>query len=87
MRMRKTATTGLVGIFSVLLSIPGCGGGDSGEPVPECQRYEAAVSTCFHRPASGLATQVALIPHTKAERDRIRQQCNENLARLESACR
>lgn len=64
-------------------------GGDAVDPtaVPECQLYEAKIASCLHRFSAGFATQASLIPKTKADRERIREQCSENLARLEKACR
>ena len=74
------------GILALLLSTA-CGDRVPSDPVPECQAYEATLSSCFHRPPSGFATQASLIPKTKADRERIAQTCSANLARLKTACR
>jgi hypothetical protein len=65
----------------------GCTQGDRPEPVEECQQYEALRTSCLHRDAGGFAEQPALIPKDKADRERIRQVCSENLERLKRACR
>jgi hypothetical protein len=67
---------------------PGCARGDAEhQPVEECQQYEALRASCLHRDAGGFASQDQLIPKDKADRERIRQLCSENLGRLRRACR
>jgi hypothetical protein len=72
----------------LLCLVCACGGGhkDNGEPVAECRQYEAALDSCYHRD-SGFAEQPAVIPKTKQDRDRIRELCLANLARIKAACR
>jgi hypothetical protein len=70
----------------VCLLSSGCSSGVSSSPVPECQQYEATLSSCFHRPPSGLASQPSLIPKTKADLERIRATCATNLERLQRSC-
>jgi hypothetical protein len=72
----------------VLLTLAyACGGHkDNGEPVPECRQYEGALDACFHRD-SGFAERPEMIPMTKADRERIRDLCSANLARIRTACR
>jgi hypothetical protein len=65
----------------------GCTHGDRPEPVEECQQYEALRTSCLHRDAGWFAEQPALIPKDKADRERIRNVCSENLDRLRRACR
>jgi hypothetical protein len=72
----------------VLLTLAcACGGkGSSGEAVPECKQYEAALDSCFHRD-SGFAERPEMIPKTDADRKRIAELCTVNLARIKVACR
>jgi hypothetical protein len=70
----------------LLLSF-GCGcSKDNGDPVAECRQYEAALDACFHRD-SGFAERPEMIPKTKDDRERIRNVCSANLARIRAACR
>jgi hypothetical protein len=79
---RKTITACLaVGLFLV----SACGDSVKPEPVAECKEYEATLLQCFHR-KTGFASQASLIPKTRADRERIRQMCAENLARMKPAC-
>jgi hypothetical protein len=55
------------------------------EPIEECKQYEAALTSCFHRD-SGFASQESVLPNTKADRERIRELCSQNLARIKRAC-
>jgi hypothetical protein len=56
------------------------------EPLPECSAYEHTFNRCMHRDLR-LASDPTLIPKTRADEARIRQLCNENLSRIQMACR
>jgi hypothetical protein len=75
--------------FASTLWALGCGGKydpPGPQPVEECVAYEAAVRRCMHQDVA-IATQPAFTAVTEAEKARIRAMCNENLARIERACR
>jgi hypothetical protein len=59
----------------------------SEEPVAECVQYERAVADCYHRTDIAIASQPALIPHTREERSKIQELCRQNLERFKAACR
>jgi hypothetical protein len=86
----RSLTAGLLSMTTVVVAaigLTGCGGSKvDSEPVPECVQYETELASCFHR-QTGAASQPSLIPKSKEDRDRIRQTCSENLARLRTACR
>jgi hypothetical protein len=67
-------------------STSACNASVKPDRVPECERYEAALSACFHRDAS-VASQPALQPKDEADRDRIRDLCVKNLERLPASCK
>ena len=76
------------GVIATLVAFLGaCSNHVASDPVPECQEYEATLSSCFHRPPSGFASQASLIPKTEQDRERIRETCSVNLARLKTSCR
>jgi hypothetical protein len=80
-------TTRAAALLFILQLIAGCGDHVDPEPVAECIQYESAISACFHRPPSGFARQASLIPKTKNDLARIREECRANLDRAKSACR
>jgi hypothetical protein len=90
----QSALTGSANVIWALLAIllaivAGCGG-RHGPPRPEvveeCEQYETAVKSCFHRDIA-IASRDVLLPATPAERERIRGMCRENLERIQRACR
>jgi hypothetical protein len=56
------------------------------EPLAECAAYEQTFNRCLHRDLR-IAHDETLIPKTRADQDRIRQVCTENLTRIQMACR
>ena len=73
-----------------LLLFLGCGGHDASGSradlrVSECDNYGRKAAACFHR--EELASVVATVAHTEAERDRMRTQCLHSLELLNTACR
>lgn len=59
---------------------------ESVELVDECKQYENALTTCFHREVT-LASHESLVPKSKADRERVRALCANNLKRIQAACR
>jgi hypothetical protein len=84
--LRAAALAAIASALAALLAACGSHQDDRG-PVAECTQYEARMSSCFHRPPGGFASQPSLLPKDQADRERIRGICAENLKRLETACR
>jgi hypothetical protein len=51
----------------------------------ECEQYADKVAACFQR--DELRSQVRIVAHNEAERDRMRDSCVQGLQRLSAACR
>jgi hypothetical protein len=77
-------------LLLLLVSMCGCGSratsGGAPEPVPECQQYENALASCFHRDVP-FVSQATMTPKSDADRERIRTICAANLQRITTACR
>jgi len=70
----------------VLLGASACHSDTVSDPVAECKQYESLMASCLHRDSS-FASQPSLIPTSGADRERIREICLTNVARLRAACR
>jgi hypothetical protein len=57
------------------------------DAVPVCVQYYAYLSNCTQRDVSSLACQESLIPDGSDQLMQIVQLCEENLQRIEQACR
>jgi hypothetical protein len=60
--------------------------GERPKPIAECSEYEALLNSCFHRTTS-FTSQPSIMALAKADPDRARDLCADNLKKIRAACR